>query len=197
MFLFQAMDKIRTSELGGYLNRVSAMVKLRRSLLLTLTCFLGLASLAQTTAKESQVENPSGKEVSSSNGNSTGKLKSFALSAEELGIAWEDWHKRVSHRLTRRLNKHTSAMTWGSVLARITITSDKKITAVVLNSSGSPRIPQGFLKAIESLNGSPGLLFPEKSQRDKIMFDYSFKRSLLSLPKHEWIRNDVELINQK
>jgi hypothetical protein len=156
--------------------------------------FLVIMSMFFSPCLAQRVETADRAETGS--GTSLKKLQSFDLKAEELALAWEDWHKRVSHQLSKRLNKYTPKIAIGSILARITITREKKITSEILNSSGSARIKEGFMQAVTSLNDTQELAFPEKSQRDTIVFNYSYKRSLFTLPKHEWIRDDIELIKE-
>lgn len=124
--------------------------------------------------------------------------KNFDIGAErgsrEMMLAWERWHKQLSQAIYSRWQ--AMAEDPGRATVKIFVSSDRRITAQILRSSGAPQFEQTVLTAINSLNGNPGLTFPAKSQRRSVSFEADYIAGANVTPGYSWVKNDYEKVRE-
>jgi hypothetical protein len=115
--------------------------------------------------------------------------------SELLRVAWELWHKQVSHELWVRTRRRTEISGLeGSARATITVYRDHRILSQITEADGSPFIAQAYSQAIASLHANDGLEFPSGSQRESVSFSYKFIQARNIIPGYDWKHGDVENI---
>jgi hypothetical protein len=116
---------------------------------------------------------------------------SFELGTQESVVAWEQWHERIGRLLSKRINRAIGAML-GTSTVQIKIDFENKVTAELLESTGSKDFGPKCVEAVVSLDGSPLLAFPPASKRKSVTFNYKFKRKLFTIPSMKFIKDDYE-----
>jgi hypothetical protein len=131
------------------------------------------------------------------------------VNEDDLVIAWERWHKRVSEALYQ--NWQRSKPIAGIAHARICVTKDRRITVIVSNVRVAPielaevhsdpvyamkllqnEFAQNVRQAVEALNGSAILEFPEGSKRAEAFMSPNFIHGADS--GYEWRKDDYERV---
>lgn len=112
----------------------------------------------------------------------------------ELVLAWERWHKQLCKTIYFRMARRSATAGAGYATVYITVTRDHRITGELQMHSGNSAITSAYMDTIRSLNGNPGLTFPEKSQRNQVSFPYSVLRASNITPGYSWIKNDYETV---
>jgi hypothetical protein len=141
-------------------------------------------------AKTNQSETPN------ASGSQGGELKagtsqgSFELGAQEKMLAWERWHERVGKALSKSITKATGIM-MGTALLHITVHKDHSISADLLTATNT-HMGELAVSGVNALNGAQVLEFPAESKRENISINFQYKRSLFTLPRHEYIKDDYE-----
>ena len=111
-----------------------------------------------------------------------------------LTLAWEIWHKQLIEAVHKRSDKSGT----GVCEFVLTVTKDQHISVEILHSSGSQLVVQDLIRAVKSLDGNPGLAFPQGSRR-QVVHD-SYIRECGPNVKHSgvwgWEKNDFEQIRQ-
>jgi hypothetical protein len=124
--------------------------------------------------------------------------KNFDIGAErgskEMTLAWERWHKQLSQAIYERWQ--AMAEDPGHATVKIFVSSDRRITAQILRSSGAPQFETTIMSAISSLNGNPGLTFPAKSQRHSVSFEADYVAGANVTPGYSWVKNDYEKVRE-
>ncbi len=114
--------------------------------------------------------------------------------SKELLIGWERWYKQLSAAIYNRWSQVASVS--GHAVVRLTVTRDRILNAVMVQSSGNSEFDSGLIQAILSLNGNPGLSFPSGSQRQAVVLESDYIAGSNIDPGYSWIRNDVEKVNE-
>lgn len=114
--------------------------------------------------------------------------------SKELLIGWERWYKQLSAAIYNRWSQVAAVS--GHAVVRLTVTRDRILNAVMVQSSGNPDFDSGLIQAILSLNGNQGLAFPSGSQRKAVALESDYIAGSNIDPGYSWIRGDVEKINQ-
>lgn len=114
--------------------------------------------------------------------------------SSELVLAWERWHKQLCKTIYFRMIRRSGNAGAGYATVYITVTRDNRINGELQMHSGNTVITSAYLDTINSLNGNPGLTFPDKSQRNQVSFSYTFLRAANITPGYSWNKNDYETI---
>ena len=124
--------------------------------------------------------------------------KNFDLGAErgsrEMVLAWERWHKQLSEAIYTRWSSR--AQNPGQATVRVTVTSDRRITASIMRSTGGSHFDVDLMDSIVGLNGNSGLTFPARSQRQKVAFEADYIAARNVSPGYSWVKNDYERVQQ-
>lgn len=124
--------------------------------------------------------------------------RNFDLGAErgskEMVLAWERWHKQLSEAIYSRWS--AVARSPGRATMRVTVYSDRRIAATIVDSDGGPRFEGELLGAVDGLNGNPGLTFPAKSQRKQVSFEADYIAARNVKPGYSWVKNDYERVRE-
>lgn len=116
----------------------------------------------------------------------------FDLEAEggskELVLAWELWHKQLARAVWIRSRSNAS----GTVHYKLTVTRDHRLSIEIKSSSGSPECVAVVTRSAVSLDGHPGLTFPEGSKRDVAYDEHVFVFSPYVKPGYSWQKDDFE-----
>lgn len=114
--------------------------------------------------------------------------------SRELVLAWEAWHKQLSHEIYSRWSE--VAMIPGKATVKVTVTKDRQILTELVDASGNRRFDHILLDTIHSLNGDPGLTFPAKSERQEVSFEADYIAATDVKPGFSWVKNDYEKVQQ-
>lgn len=125
--------------------------------------------------------------------------RNFDLGAEqnsrELVLAWERWHKQLSEVIYKRWSARADSP--GRATMRISVTSDRRIKAQIISSSGGGEFNAGLMEAVVGLNGNPGLTFPSKSRRNQVSFEADYVAASNVTPGFSWVKNDYERVREQ
>jgi hypothetical protein len=91
--------------------------------------------------------------------------------------------------------KRVRLMGEGGCAYKLTITRDHHLTIKILQSLGSPLLKQEVVAAAESLDGNPGLSFPEGSRREVAYDSLAVICGRNVHPGFDWEHGDFERIN--
>ena len=117
---------------------------------------------------------------------------------EDLRLAWERWHKQVSHELYIRTGRRAlRSGLEGGARATIQVSRDHRISGQITETDGSPFVAQAYSQAISSLYMNDGLEFPAGSQRDSVSFSYKYIQGRNIVPGYDWQHGDVESIHHE
>lgn len=139
-------------------------------------------------------EHDAGREKDSNAQRAGVNQNSFDIGVSESMLAWDAWHNRVGKALSKRI-QHAAGVMMGTVLIHLTIDKDRKLTAELVKSSGNQRLATACLNGAQSVDGEPVLQFPAESKRQSISFDFQYKRSLFTIPRREYIKDDYERVS--
>jgi hypothetical protein len=114
--------------------------------------------------------------------------------SRELLIAWDRWYKQLSAAIYNRWSQVADIA--GHATVRLTVSKDRTLSAVMVQSSGNPEFDSGLISAIMSLNGNPGLTFPAQSQRQAVSLESDYIAGSNVDPGYSWVRGDTEKVNQ-
>jgi hypothetical protein len=86
-------------------------------------------------------------------------------------VPWEKWHERFANLASDPILKNVSGskVRSGFVTVQVTVWRDHRVEAKLTKSTNTD-FDRAILAAYKSLNGNPGLAFPEHSRRDNITF---------------------------
>ena len=114
--------------------------------------------------------------------------------SKELTLAWEAWHKQLSHAIYVRWGQMAS--TPGQATLKIVVTKDRHIMPIMVHPSRNPEFDNGLLEAVRSLDGNPGLTFPTQSQRSQVSLEADYIAATDIQPGFSWVKNDYEHVSQ-
>lgn len=114
--------------------------------------------------------------------------------SRELLIAWERWYKQLSGAIYTRWSQVADVP--GHAVVRITVTKDRELRASMVRSSGDRDFDHGLMDAIMSLDKNPGLTFPGQSQRKLVSLESDYIAGTNIEPGYNWVRNDVERVQE-
>ena len=114
--------------------------------------------------------------------------------SRELMIGWERWYKQLSGAIYSRWSQVADIS--GHAIVRITVTNDRELNAILVQSSGNSAFDRGLINAILSLNGNPGLTFPAQSERKSVSLESDYIAGTNIEPGYNWIRNDYEKVQE-
>jgi hypothetical protein len=112
--------------------------------------------------------------------------------SQEMVIAWEAWHKRVSGAIYERwTSTHPRP---GSARLKITITKHGDVDVSILTSSGDQRFDDDLLAQVKQIERAPVLQFPEHSTRHAMTIGIKCTASPTVSSGYGWKKDDYERI---
>ena len=112
--------------------------------------------------------------------------------SRELMIAWELWHKQLAKAMYER-SKFVSG---GYCAYTLTVAKNNHLTISILKAAGSPTVEQQIVAVAHSLNGNPGLTFPQGSRRQVVQDSLTVTVGHNIRSGYDWEHGDVENIHQ-
>ncbi len=125
--------------------------------------------------------------------------------AEDLLILWEEWHKKISKAIYTQWANYAPGP--GEAHVTLTFRKDRSINLSVTrynsladygNDGNQWQFIDAIHKAVQEINGSPDLAFPDKSKRKEVVLNACFRSNPYdTVGGYSFKRGDVERVRQR